>query len=288
MIEAIKNNLAMVIFSVVVHIILISLLAISFNSKIEPKTLAAKPDVIKAVAVDANKVKEQLDKLKREEIKKKKQEKDRLEKLKREEKNLRKKRADEENRLADLKKKRKAEEKKRRLEQKNLAELKKEKKALKKKQAEAEKKRKAEKARLAKKKKQQDSLKKKQELAKKKSEAEAKKRRQDLAQQLEAEEREEADEHLLREIDKYTTLIKQKIQRNWIKPQGDLTSFLATFNIRLIPGGDVIEVRITRTSGNLVYDRNAERAIYKASPLPLPKNPALAARFYNFYFDFIE
>jgi len=279
MIEVIKNNRTTIVFSIFVHIVLITLLVFSFDWKAEPRALVAVPqNIVKAVVVDAGKIKAELDKLKRAETKKKNQEKARLEKLKREERKLRQKRAAEEKRIANLKKKRKAEEKKRKQEQKRLAKLKKEQKALKKKRAAedkkrkiADEKRKADKARLAK---------------KKKRETEAKQRRQELAQQLEAEERVEANKLVLHEINKYTALIEQKVKRNWLKPPGDLKSLLATLTISLIPGGDVIEVRIIRTSGNLIYDRSAERAVRKASPLPLPKDPAIAAKFYRFNFDF--
>ncbi|MCK4743865.1 MAG: cell envelope integrity protein TolA [Sulfuriflexus sp.] len=291
--EVIRNNLAAIIFSVAVHAILLSLLVFSFDWKPEKKSLVIKENVIKAVAVDANKVKAELDKLKRADDRSKKKEKDRVAKLKREEKKLRKKRTAEEKKLAKLKKKRKAEEKKRKAEQKKLTKLKKQQAALKKKQQAEVKKRKAEKVRQAKLKKKQDALKKKQDaikkkqaLAKKKRETEKKQRQKDLAQQLAAEEKAQADELATREIDKYQVLIRQKIERKWLKPPGNLKGLQCVVAVRLIPGGGVVDASITTTSGNLIFDRSAERAVRKASPLPLPKNSAIAAQLYNFNFLF--
>ncbi len=40
--------------------------------------------------------------------------------------------------------------------------------------------------------------------------------------------------------------------------------------VNLIPGGDVIDVRIVRSCGDPVFDSSVERAVYRASPLPVP------------------
>ena len=292
--EAIRNNFGAIVFSVAVHAILLGLLVYSFDFQPERKSLAVKQNVIKAVAVDASKVQAELEKLKLADDRNKKKEKDRIAKLKREENKLRKKRTAEEKKLAKLKKKRQAEEKQRKLEQKNLAKLKKQQAALKKKQQAETKKRKAEERKQAalkekqqaELKKKQDAIKKQQALAKKKREAEKKQRQKELAQQLAAEEQAQADELAKREIDKYQVLIRQKVVRNWLKPSGTSKGLVSTVKVRLIPGGDVIDVKVIKSSGNAVYDRSVERAVRKASPLPLPKNPAIAARMYDIEFNF--
>ena len=284
--EVIRNNLAAIVFSVAVHAILLTLLVFSFDFQPERKALAIKQNVIKAVAVDANKVKAELDKLRRADDRNKKKEKDRIAKLKNEEKKLRRKRAAEEKKLAKLKKKRQAEEKKRKLEQKNLAKLKKQQTALKKKQQAEAKKRKVEKQKQAALKKKQDAIKKKQALAKKKRDADKKQRQKELAQQLAAEEQAREDKLAIREIDKYQVLIRQKVVRNWLKPSGTSKGLVSTVKVRLIPGGDVIDVKVIKSSGNAVYDRSVERAVRKASPLPLPKDPGIAARMYDIEFNF--
>jgi len=42
------------------------------------------------------------------------------------------------------------------------------------------------------------------------------------------------------------------------------------FRIRLAPDGMVLQVSLTRSSGDPLLDRSAQTAIYKASPLPVP------------------
>jgi colicin import membrane protein len=40
--------------------------------------------------------------------------------------------------------------------------------------------------------------------------------------------------------------------------------------IRVLPGGEVLDITITRRSGNPAYDSAIERGIRSASPLPVP------------------
>ncbi len=52
----------------------------------------------------------------------------------------------------------------------------------------------------------------------------------------------------------------------------------AVFNVSLLPTGEVLTVRMTRSSGNKPYDEAVERAIMGASPLPKPDDASLFQR----------
>ena len=268
-------------FAIVVHAILIGLLMFSFDWTPKPDSAGSKPNVINAVAVDASKVDAELKKLRDADKRKKKKEQARVNKLKKDADAAKKKRAAEEKRIARLKKKRAAEEKKRKQEKKRLAKLKKE-------QAAVEKKRKAEQKRLA-------EAKRKRKLAEeKKRKAVAAQRKQEelerkraLAKQLAAEEQARADAAAVSTISEYTGLIKNKVSRNWLKPAGNTKGLRCKVSVRLIPGGEVISAQVIKSSGNSVFDRSVESAVYKASPLPLPKDPAIAARMREIDFEFI-
>ena len=49
--------------------------------------------------------------------------------------------------------------------------------------------------------------------------------------------------------------------------------------ITILPGGDVLDIAIVKSSGNPVYDTAIERAIRSAAPLPVPSNPELFGQF---------
>lgn len=75
--------------------------------------------------------------------------------------------------------------------------------------------------------------------------------------------------------DKYRHLILQAIAQQWIIPP-EMNKHLETkLAVHLAPGGMVLEVIIVKSSGNSVLDRSAQTAVYKASPLPVPKNNGL-------------
>jgi colicin import membrane protein len=52
----------------------------------------------------------------------------------------------------------------------------------------------------------------------------------------------------------------------------------AVFDVSLLPTGEVLTVRMRKSSGNKPYDEAVERAILKSSPLPKPDQPNLFQR----------
>jgi colicin import membrane protein len=71
--------------------------------------------------------------------------------------------------------------------------------------------------------------------------------------------------------DKYKSQIRSKITRNWDRPSGVDDGLTTELRVKLFPGGAVADVSVARSSGNPVYDRSAQDAVKKASPLPVPK-----------------
>jgi colicin import membrane protein len=45
-------------------------------------------------------------------------------------------------------------------------------------------------------------------------------------------------------------------------------------------------VTVIKSSGNAIFDRSAESAVYSAAPLPQPKDPKAAAELRDFHFVF--
>ena len=282
MMDLFKKYPVAVILSVVFHLLLVAFFMFSADifseKKINPKPTV---NVVKATVIDESKIKAEAEKLKNIENKKRLQEQARLNEIK-------KKRLAEEKRIADLKKqqelqkqklaKQKADEAARqaKLKEKNLLAKKKAEAAEKKKRADEKKKRerlareKAEKLKAAKEKAA------KEKAAKEKAAKEQAQREQALRELAAQEEQEIRAQEA---VASYTDLIRQKVERNWIQPPGDITGLDCVVRVRLIPGGDVIDAQVIKSSGNALFDRSVERATRKAAPLPLPNDPKM----FNFF-----
>jgi colicin import membrane protein len=257
----------------------------------QPIAMTPQPEVVKAVSVDNKQIMETVNRLKQEREQQKRAEINRQNELKRQTEAVKQQRIKEQQQLARLKeesnriaiaRKKQAEEDKKRLKQlaeqkaheaKRIEELKKQKEELVKQQqleakrlADMNKKNEVEKAQADKLKAEQ-TAKEKAELAK--AEMERKKQAQAAAAQ-QAAQNAEARARLAGEVDKYKALIVNAIGRNWILPENVDSSLSSQFRIRLAPDGMVLEVTLTRSSGDPLLDRSAQTAIYKASPLPVP------------------
>ena len=121
----------------------------------------------------------------------------------------------------------------------------------------------------------------KQDEAKKKREQEdaAKKKREDDKRRVE-EERVRKDAERVREeavsarqklIDGFVDKIKARIRGRANVPDTVSGKPSVQVRIRILPGGEVLDIAVTRSSGNRVYDSAIERAIRSASPLPVPE-----------------
>lgn len=71
----------------------------------------------------------------------------------------------------------------------------------------------------------------------------------------------------------YQNRISAKIRGNLMVPPGVSGNPEAEFRVNQLPSGEVIEVKLKRSSGSKALDDAIERAIYKSSPLPKPERP---------------
>ena len=224
-------------FSILLHIIFGGILIFSFKFSAKP-TPVHKPvtNIIKAISVDKKQVELELKRLNDIEEAKKAEEKKRQKKLEKKAENAKKKRIAEEEKLKQLKKKKDKEEKKK----------------------EAERKRKEEEKLKAK------------EAERKRKEEEKKLKEKALQEELETEQLEYDQSEIL----KFTSLIINSIESKFNKinlKEGLSCKIL----IRMIEGGEVIESNIVESSGDATFDQRAEKAVRRASPLPVPTESRL-------------
>jgi len=156
-----------------------------------------------------------------------------------------------------------------------------------------EKKEKEKKARLAKEKKEKE---KKARLAKEKKEKERKIKEQNArvaaeTERFQKELREEEERRRLQKlayakaaakrnlIDEYKAKILAKIKSKLVLPPDLPNDPVAEYNITLLPGGEILSVKLRNSSGFRSFDEAVERAIILARPLPLPKDKLLFPNF---------
>lgn len=71
----------------------------------------------------------------------------------------------------------------------------------------------------------------------------------------------------------YQGKIAAKIRGNLMVPPGVSGNPEAEFRVNQLPTGEVVEVKLKKSSGHKALDEAIERAIYKSSPLPKPERP---------------
>ena len=89
---------------------------------------------------------------------------------------------------------------------------------------------------------------------------------------------EQAARALQRGLDDYTGKIRGKIKGNIVLPPGIKGNPEGIFDVTQLPTGEIINVKISKSTGNRALDEAIERAIRKSDPLPLPDQPSLFKR----------
>ncbi len=247
-----------IVYAVLVHLALIALVVVGFRWQAKPAVAPAK--VVQAQAVNDAETRKEIERRRKQE-----RERAQQEASKQREQEARE---------------RKVVEDKRRQEQAKVAEQKR-KDEDKHKAAEAEKKRKAEAQQAeARKKKESEERRKSAESGLKEQLAREEKERTEARTKAEQAAREQS------ELARIEGLIFQKVGRNWVRPAGWTKGTKCVVRVRLAPTGEVINVMIVRPSGSPAFDRSAENAVYKASPLPLPEDKGLFEHFRELEFLF--
>jgi colicin import membrane protein len=124
--------------------------------------------------------------------------------------------------------------------------------------------------------------------------AEAQKRAaQERQRQAEAQERSEREADLKRSLAaeeqanvarsgpalaNWESLIAAKITRAWLRPPTARPGIQCMLNVTQVPGGEVTQVSIGECNGDQAVRQSIEAAVYRASPLPPPPDPALFDR----------
>lgn len=243
--------------SVLVHATVVALLFAGYLRFRDSPRPQPKPQLaIEAAVVDESRVAQEIAQLEEEEqrqARERREAEERAEAAKRE-------REAEEQRLEEVRKQRAEEEEAERL------------RAEQRKAEEAERQAAETKAAAEKKRKEEAARKKAAQEAKQKAEREAELRRRVAEEEQRAA---AVDAGLLAQ---YIAQIQARIQRAWIKPPSARAGLSCVVYVTQVPGGEVVSVRVGECNGDDIVRQSIEAAVYRASPLPKPPDPALFER----------
>ena len=83
----------------------------------------------------------------------------------------------------------------------------------------------------------------------------------------------------------YILAIRQKVERNWIKPAGSGKMPICEVRVMQLPGGIISDVKFGACDGSTAtYRASIENAVYNAEPLAKPGDPELFERELNIFF----
>ena len=246
--------------AVAVHIAVITLLVVSFEWA--PRApLSEEMQVLQAVAVDERQVQAEMNKIRAREEHKQQAEQDRVRKVE-------EKVQQEQNRLSQLETQRKQE-----AERRKKAEI--ERVKAEQQQIEAQ--------RLA----EESGREAKKMMEKQRKLEEAEERRKKIAEDAKRAEKQHAQE-MEKQNRQYIGLIQARVKSKWVMPLNWKKGARCEVAVRLIPGGDVVSVSITKSCGDALSDKSVENAVRLAAPLPVPSDPQAMAQFRNFTFTFTD
>ena len=102
-------------------------------------------------------------------------------------------------------------------------------------------------------------------------------REQELARQREVERQQQAGRRAQQSAE-WAAAIQSKVERAWIRPPSTATGLDCLVAVSQVPGGVVVGVELKSCNGDAVVRQSIEAAVFRASPLPPPPDPALFER----------
>lgn len=283
--EFLKNPRAL-IYAVLIHVVLLLVLVMSLKWNTKPAPLQGSGDIIKAVVIDESKLEAQKERQRQEEQRQRAAEEAQRQAAEQQRQDALHKQQAEAQRQREAQR---AAEKKRQLmaEQQRQAKLKADKDAKdrqrmveQRRQAELQAKRKADEA-----KRQAEAQRQADETRRQRENLEMMKQQmaQEEADRVAQAKAEQQQRELAAKMNQYSLLLNNIMKRNWIRPSTARAGLTCTVHVSLFPGGDVRDAYVTKSSGDAAFDRSAETAVYRSSPLPMPPDPSVREFNLNFH-----
>jgi colicin import membrane protein len=296
-----KKFFIALMISIFLHVALVAVLFVGdFTTETKPKKNTAvvqEATPIQATVVDANKLQQAINKIKKQKADDKAAEKRRIQDIEKRANDAKKRRAKEEARIKKLEnqRKKKEQEKKRADKAAKVSAAKAAKAEKIRKQKEQEKQKAEDAAAQARTKrlkaeaaaKKADDLRKKQIAERKRKEqaaAEQAAREKQLADQMAAEmatRNKARQQQMMSEVQRYAALITSVIDQNMINDRSTMEGKSCKLLISLAPSGFVTKASVV--DGDVVVCEAAKRAVYKAGTLPVSKDPEVFKEMRNIH-----
>lgn len=87
----------------------------------------------------------------------------------------------------------------------------------------------------------------------------------------------------------YDQMIGERVAQNWSRPPSTVNGMIAVLEINMLPTGQVVGVRVVKSSGDSAFDRSAEQAVKKVDRFEEVKNippDVFEKRYRQFTFTF--
>lgn len=84
--------------------------------------------------------------------------------------------------------------------------------------------------------------------------------------------------------DQYKAMLRARIEHAWLRPPSAAAGLDCVVEVTQVPGGQVTGAKVTQCNGDPPTRESIENAVYRASPLPAPPDPALFVRTFSFHF----
>ena len=88
-----------------------------------------------------------------------------------------------------------------------------------------------------------------------------------------------------RVLNAWVAAIRRRVEDAWIRPERNPTSLRCTVYVTLAPGGAVLSARLGTCNGDAAARESILAAVYRASPLPMPRDPADFVSHLRFLFE---
>lgn len=79
----------------------------------------------------------------------------------------------------------------------------------------------------------------------------------------------------------YSALIRDRVEAAWSRPPSARPGMETVLQVKLLPGGEVRDVEVVKSSGDQAFDYSALKAIREAHTLPVPEDNSLFNRYFR-------